>query len=193
MAVIQISKIQVRRGLEENLPQLAAGEFGWATDTRKLYIGNGVTGSPDYAPSIGNTEVLTIYSYDALSLRLDDLEANVANLQSNVTSIQSQLGINTLTFTNNTTANTSLTLSSLSTSIIDYKLIRATASRVGTISVTQYNGTPVFQDDYAESGTTGITLAFSANVSNVANISLDYTSANIGNNATFSYYIRSFV
>lgn len=193
MAVIQISKIQVRRGLEENLPQLAAGEFGWATDTRKLYIGNGVTGNPDYAPSIGNTEILTIYSSDALSLRLDDLEANVANLQANVTSIQSQLGINTLTFTNNTTANTSLTLSSLSTNIIDYKLIRATASRVGTISVTQYNGTPVFQDDYVESGTTGITLAFTSNVSNVANISLDYISANIGNSATFSYYIRSFV
>ena len=41
MAVVQISKIQVRRG-EENqtgIPQLAGGEFGWAEDTENLYIG----------------------------------------------------------------------------------------------------------------------------------------------------------
>lgn len=59
MAVIQISKIQVRRGLQENLPQLAAGELGWSTDQRRLWIGNGVLGYPDFTPEIGNTEILT--------------------------------------------------------------------------------------------------------------------------------------
>lgn len=57
MAVIQISKIQVRRGLEENLPQLASGEFGWSIDTQKLYIGNGTLS--EGAPEIGNTEIVT--------------------------------------------------------------------------------------------------------------------------------------
>jgi len=64
MAVIQISKIQVRRGLQENLPQLASGEMGWSIDSRKLYIGNGTLS--EGAPQIGNTEILTANS-DVLS------------------------------------------------------------------------------------------------------------------------------
>lgn len=41
MAVIEISKIQVRRGQENQtgIPTLAGGEFGWAADTENLYIG----------------------------------------------------------------------------------------------------------------------------------------------------------
>jgi hypothetical protein len=41
MAVIEIAKIQVRRGQENQtgVPQLAGGEFAWAADTEKLYIG----------------------------------------------------------------------------------------------------------------------------------------------------------
>jgi hypothetical protein len=64
MAVIQISKIQVRRGLQDDLPQLAGGEFGWSVDTRKLYIGNGTLS--EGASQIGNTEILTAIS-DVLS------------------------------------------------------------------------------------------------------------------------------
>lgn len=60
MPIISISKIQHRYGLSENLPQLAAAEFGWAIDQRRLYIGNGPTS--EGAPSIGNTEILTQYS-----------------------------------------------------------------------------------------------------------------------------------
>jgi hypothetical protein len=41
MAVIEIAKIQVRRGQENQtgIPTLAGGEFGWAADTEHLYIG----------------------------------------------------------------------------------------------------------------------------------------------------------
>ena len=60
MAIIQISRIQVRRGLQENLPQLSSAELGWSVDSRKLYIGNGTL--DEGAPSIGNTEILTEYS-----------------------------------------------------------------------------------------------------------------------------------
>jgi hypothetical protein len=65
MAIVQISRIQHRKGLQENLPQLAGGELGWSIDQRRLYIGNGTL--VEGAPVIGNTEVLTEFS-DVLSL-----------------------------------------------------------------------------------------------------------------------------
>jgi len=59
MAVVQISKIQHRRGREgsSSIPQLASAELGWAIDTQKLYIGNGAVS--EGAPAVGNTEILT--------------------------------------------------------------------------------------------------------------------------------------
>ena len=41
MPIVQISRIQHRRGKATDLPQLAAGELGWSVDDQKLYIGNG--------------------------------------------------------------------------------------------------------------------------------------------------------
>lgn len=60
MAVTQISRIQHRRGLEQDLPTLAGAELGWSVDTRKLYIGNGSL--DEGAPTLGVTEILTQYS-----------------------------------------------------------------------------------------------------------------------------------
>jgi hypothetical protein len=65
LAIVQISQITNRKGLAENLPQLAGAEFGWSTDTRQLYIGNGTL--EDGAPVVGNTEILTEFS-DILNL-----------------------------------------------------------------------------------------------------------------------------
>ena len=66
MAIVQISRITNRKGLEVDLPQpLAGAELGWAIDTRQLYIGNGELA--DGAPVVGNTEILTEFS-DILSL-----------------------------------------------------------------------------------------------------------------------------
>lgn len=60
MAIVQISRITHRKGLSENLPQLAGAEFGWVIDDRKLYIGNGTL--EEGAPVVGNTEILTEFS-----------------------------------------------------------------------------------------------------------------------------------
>lgn len=60
MAVVQISKIQIRRGRKNSgtgLPQLSSGELGWAVDTQELYIGNGAVS--EGAPQVGNTKILT--------------------------------------------------------------------------------------------------------------------------------------
>ena len=65
MAIVQISRITARKGLLENLPQLAGAELGWATDQRQLFIGNGTLA--EGAPTVGNTEILTEFS-DILAL-----------------------------------------------------------------------------------------------------------------------------
>jgi hypothetical protein len=57
MPIVQISRIQHRRGKRTDLPQLAAGELGWVIDEQRLFIGNGTVA--DGAPAVGNTEVMT--------------------------------------------------------------------------------------------------------------------------------------
>ena len=60
MAIVQVSRITNRKGLVENLPQLAGAELGWAIDERRLFIGNGTL--QEGAPTVGNTEILTEFS-----------------------------------------------------------------------------------------------------------------------------------
>lgn len=60
MAVVSISRIQIRRGKKESasgLPQLASGELGWAVDSQELFIGNGSVG--EGAPYVGNSKLLS--------------------------------------------------------------------------------------------------------------------------------------
>lgn len=58
MAIIEVAKIQVRRGRENvtGVPQLDAGEFGWAEDTQHLYIGKRID---EGAINDNNTRILT--------------------------------------------------------------------------------------------------------------------------------------
>ena len=60
MAVVQISRIQIRRGKKNSgtgLPQLSSGELGWAVDSQELFIGNGAVS--EGAPYVGNTKLLS--------------------------------------------------------------------------------------------------------------------------------------
>lgn len=68
MAITQISRIQHRRGLQQDLPQLSSAELGWSLDTRQLYIGNGTL--EEGAPSVGVTRILTEHDIDELSSNL---------------------------------------------------------------------------------------------------------------------------
>ena len=78
MAVVQISRIQIRRGQKNagsGLPQLASGELGWAVDTQELFIGNGSVA--EGSPAVGNTKVLTQFDNifalaDSYTYRKDD-------------------------------------------------------------------------------------------------------------------------
>ena len=60
MAVVQISRIQLRRGQKNTatgIPQLASGEMAWAIDAQELYIGSGSVN--EGAPAVENIRVLT--------------------------------------------------------------------------------------------------------------------------------------
>jgi hypothetical protein len=192
MAVIQISKIQVRRGLQENLPQLASGELGWSIDERRLYIGNGTL--VEGAPEVGVTEILTEYS-------ADNNAANIALLQSNVTILQSYASLTsnnvaktTLVLANNTSSatNTALTLTDSLTNLIDYRITRGIEARVGTIKITQISGNvAVVDDEYTETGDTGVTLSFFAYGNSAV---LQYITTNTSTSANLTYYSpRTFV
>ncbi len=87
MAVIQISRIQQRRGqkLATGIPQLSSAELAWAVDTQELLIGNGTIS--EGAPYIGNTRILTEHSnifenavYTFMSKNIDITESKERKL-----------------------------------------------------------------------------------------------------------------
>jgi len=180
MAVIQISRIQHRRGLQADLPNLASAELGWSVDTRKLYIGNGTI--EEGAPSLGKTEVLTQYS-------ILDFEttfaANITALQANVTTINGQISIiqnqiPTKTFTNLAVAATAATITSstANNSVISYTLGQGANERSGTIKFSRANGVVSYIEDSTDTGSTDVVFTMNANVSTTF---LNYTSGTAAN------------
>jgi len=89
MAVVQISKIQHRRGRISSgtsLPQLSSGEIGWAIDTQELFIGNGSVA--EGAPYVGNTKIITEHD-NILDLALQyQYKRNDATIQTGASSSQ---------------------------------------------------------------------------------------------------------
>jgi len=80
MAILQISKIQQRSGNLVDLPQLDDAEFGWATDTKRLFIGKSTPNE--------NIEVLTSYS----QINFSQINGSVGNLNiSNITLVDGQV------------------------------------------------------------------------------------------------------
>ena len=68
MSVKQISKIRIKRGLEENLPiALSEGEFGYTTDTGSVYIGAPNLEKIAYRAGSGNTND-AIFPYQNVKL-----------------------------------------------------------------------------------------------------------------------------
>jgi len=76
MAIVQISKIQQRSGNLVDLPQLDEAEFGWASDTKRLFIGKTTPNE--------NIEVLTGYS----EISFSQIDGSVGNLNINPLSVE---------------------------------------------------------------------------------------------------------
>ena len=97
MAVVSISKIQVRRGQKNTgsgIPQLASGEIGWAVDAQEMYIGNGSL--PEGAPAIGNTQILTEHTnildlVSTYSYKKDTVQTGATSLSPIQRSLQDRL------------------------------------------------------------------------------------------------------
>ena len=76
MAIVQISKIQVKTGNIADLPQLSPGEFGYATDSKQLFIGN----DPNVVGAIpDNTEILTDVSGAGAAGSTGEIQFNTDN------------------------------------------------------------------------------------------------------------------
>lgn len=163
MAIVQISQIKHRRGLQENLPQLASAELGWSIDTRRLYIGNGSLA--EGAPETGNTEVLTEYS--------------------NIPGVTSY----TQTLTNNTSnvavANMAFDTDSKGV-ILDYKIDRAANVRVGTLRISQLLDQLNWDEEYTETNDIGVTLNVFTIGGTYAQVTATTTSTGINANLTFT-------
>lgn len=190
MAVITVSKIQVRSGLYEDLPALDTGEFGWCVDSQRLFIGKGTL--QEGAPITGVTEILTEYSAGLLNISIAATNANVANLTAivaNLTSVSGNLTPVTYLILDNQSSIVNIgnvAVNSLTSRVIDYNITRGTNNRVGTIKVTNYAGTSVsFDDDYNEASTTGITLYFTGNTTTGKAV-LGYTSTSTGSSGNLT-------
>jgi len=129
MAIVQISQITNRKGYQSNLPQLAGAEFGWSTDTRQLFIGNGTL--EEGAPVIGNTEILTEFS---------DL---------------SPVPI-TVTLADDTASPTTAFRLTAGAVVFSYTIVRAGVYQAGTVKIA---GSAGFDNSPVSSGTTGIVLS----------------------------------
>lgn len=166
MAIVQISRITNRKGLQENLPQLAGAELGWSIDERRLYIGNGTL--EEGAPVIGNTEILTEFSELVAPPTVFELLDN----KSSSTVIFSEDANTVKAFT------------------VNYAIIRGTTYRTGTLSVVagSISGPLAYNDNFIENASTGITLAASQ-VDSTINVT--YTSTSTGQSGTISYVINN--
>jgi len=85
MSVVQISRIQQRRGRRisaTGFPQLASGELGWAIDTQELYIGNGAVS--EGAPYVGNSKVITEHDDILQFVALYQYKKNTDSIQTGI-------------------------------------------------------------------------------------------------------------
>jgi hypothetical protein len=180
MAIVQISRIQQRRGLEQDLPQLAAGEFGWSTDSNRLYIGNGSLEEGSPLPG-QNTEILTQYSVVSLSntflANLAVLASQVAALTTITSSLSNQTGQNSSQILAPGSSG-SIAPVTANNAIITYTLSQGTKQRSGTISLSRWfaGATISYTEEYNETAATDVTFSIS---SNSTQASFDYTTTTV--------------
>jgi hypothetical protein len=189
MAILQISQIQVRRGLNQDLPQLASGELGWSIDTRQLYIGNGTLA--EGAPSLGQTEVLTQFSIlnftTSFSSNIAILQGNVASLQANVTALQNTVPNEYSTFLNASSSGAIIGMSA-NNAVVSYTLYQGTKFRTGSIKTSRSSTNAVsYDEEYSETATPGTDISFTI-TGNTGYSTLNYSTTSA---TTLLYSIKS--
>jgi len=151
MAIVQISKIQVRTGAESDLPQLDIGELGFATDTKNAYIGN----DPLLDPPVGIQPTLTQILTDSPNCHI-----NASQLTGIITvdtgNVRITGGINGYALTTDGTGN------------LSWSAMSGGGGGGGIGS--SYNKQVLFNDSGALTGDIDLTYEKSTNTLNVTNI-----------------------
>lgn len=170
MAIVQISQIKHRRGVAENLPQLASAELGWAVDSQELYIGNGTLA--EGAPEVGNTRILTENDLPAVGVFvLADALANNTSANANVTANTG----NVLYFANTTPSIT-----------VDYSIQRGTDYKTGQLKIASNTTAVSYSDTFVESANIGVTLSVNM-LGYVACVQYKTTNTGLDANLKYSY------
>ena len=172
MAIVQISQIKHRRGVNENLPQLASAELGWSVDTRQLYIGNGTL--EEGAPEIGNTEILTQYSIDVTAVPVT---------RSQVLAYDTTANIDYSQFTD---ANPGITM--------NYTIQRGNNVRQGYLRIAQQLSNLAYDEEYTETADIGVTFSVNQIANTYAQISATVanTGVNTGIDANLTFTTSTF-
>jgi hypothetical protein len=151
MAIVQLSRITNRRGLQQDLPQLAPGELGWCLDSRLLFIGNGLL--EEGSPAIGNTEVLTEFSdIKRLVEQIDGpIQFNIAGVH--ILDDAEGDGINPTTdsgfvFPNDATG-----------AKLEYQIRRNNLTRMGYMDISFNSSGIYYSDNFVEPFSLGIVIA----------------------------------
>ena len=202
MATTRISKIKVRQGNFSDLPMLDPGEIGYATDVRRLFIGN-----PSVSIGTGNG-VLTQFTIPLSLSKPNIVTVSVAGTQQSASAYT--ISGTTITFgsapTGAITANfnseidivSDVTLPSsielaangtngdtgfqvdttlYNTVIMDYSLESTSGVRMGQLrfATDTSASTSTIDDNYTETAAVGIT--FSVNIATANTMKLQYTDA----------------
>lgn len=188
MAIVQISRITNRRGLQQDLPQLAPGELGWCLDTRLLFIGNGTL--EEGSPAIGNTEVLTEFS--DIKRLVENLSGPfLYNIATNRTLLDGQgTYIDALTGDTLAMVDSGFVFPSRAKTLkIEYQILRNNKYRFGAMDISLTAGDIEYRDDYIEPIDMGIVLA-PLNIGGTNRIY--YSTTSTGNNAQFQASLKYF-
>jgi Major tropism determinant N-terminal domain len=172
MAITQISRIQIRRGLSQDLPTLSSGEFGWSTDTNELWIGNGTASEGAPIPG-GRTQIMTTGG----SANIAALQSNVSTLQTQVASLSGQL-LTTVSATLSAASSGQLAVITSNNATVSYTLSQGSVQRSGVIHLSRFaSGSTVgIDEDYTQTAATDIVFSANANTTQ-ANVYYTTTTA----------------
>ena len=195
MAITQISQIKLRRGLQQDLPQLGSAELGWSVDSRRLYIGNGTIS--EGAPVEGHTEILTEFSIanftTGFTANFASMQSNVTVLQGNVVTINAEIAalqsgtINSNYVVLSDSTSGVITHTTSNNGVISYTLSQGTKQRTGSIKFAFSNSTVMYDEEYTEDATTQIAFTMTANSTQA---SLNYNTAGAGTTTSLLYQLK---
>lgn len=198
MADTRISKIKVRQGDFTDLPILDPGEFGYAKDERRLFIGNDTvnvgTGNgvlTNFTVPIGLTEptILRVF-VDGVAVNASDYTVNGTTLTFSTAptgvitvKFNSEIGVNKIVpddvqlAANATSADTGFQVDTTQSNIVimDYTLESTNGVRVGQIRMATdiSASTTTIDDIYTETAT--VNVQFNADISTANTMKLQYT------------------